>query len=207
MPSVPVYDNHGKKVEEIDVAEAVFSKRVNDHIIHQAVVMYQASLRQGNASTKERGSVEGSGKKLFRQKGTGNARAGDLRSPIRKGGGVVFGPHPRDFGYSVPKKVRIAALRETLNAKFITNDLYCVDHLAATTAKTKDFAKTLKGFNLQGKVLALLDKSDSDISKVSRNIPFFNLMRADDVTAYDILRNKKLLITKAALKVLLKRIK
>lgn len=207
MPSVPVLNSEGKKVEDIDLPDAIFGNPVNGNILHQAIVMYHASQRQGTASTKERGAVSGGGRKPFRQKGTGRARAGSIRSPLWRGGGVVFGPHPRDFSYSIPRKVKIAALRESMNAKFLSKDLLCVDRLAVTSAKTKDFAKILNTWKLHEKTLALLDNSDSDVYKISRNIPFFSLKRADDVNAYDILRNKKLLVTKAALKNLLKRIK
>ncbi len=207
MPSVPVYNSEGKHVEEMDVPENILKNGINDYVIHQAILMYQAGQRQGNASTKERGAVNGSGKKPWRQKGTGRARAGSTRSPLWRGGGVVFGPHPRDFSFSVPKKVRTAALRETINSKYLTKDLTCVERLGDSSAKTKDFAKILKAFKLEGTVLAILDESDPDIAKVSRNIPFFQLVRASDVTAYDIMRSKKILVTKAAFKNLLKRIK
>ncbi len=207
MPSFPVLNSEGKKVEDIDLPETVFGGVVNNALLHQAIVKYQAGQRQGTASTKERGSVSGGGKKPFRQKGTGRARAGSIRSPLWHGGGVVFGPHPRDFSFSIPQKIKVAALRESINAKFLSKDLLCVDHLTVKTAKTKDFAKILKSLKIESKTLALLDKSDTDISQVSRNVPFFSLMRADDVNAYDILRNKKLLVTKAAFKNLLKRIK
>ena len=206
MISVAVVDNKGKKVEDMDLPESIFGRRVNTSLIHQASVMYHASQRQGNASTKERSSVSGGGKKPFRQKGTGRARAGSIRSPLWRGGGIVFGPHPRDFGYSVPKKIRIGALREIINAKHASKDLLCIDRFEVASSKTKDFAKILKFLKIKEKTLALVDKTDSDIIKVSRNIPFFTLKRIEDVNAFDILKNKKIIITKAALKSLLKRI-
>jgi len=208
MPKLSVLNNQGKETESFELPEAIFGPRVNKDVIHQAVVMYHASLRQGNASTKERGAVSGGGKKPYRQKGTGQARAGSSRSPLWKGGGVVFGPEPRDFGYSIPRKIRIAALRESLNAKYQSKALFCVDELRVASPKTKDFAKMLSALKLrEGKVLALLDEKSPEVMKVSRNIPFFTLMRAQDVNAYDILRNTKLLVTKKAFNSLLKRIK
>ncbi len=207
MPALPVYNSQGNKVEDFDLPSDIFGAAINGDLLHQAVVMYQAAQRQGTASTKERGSVTGSSKKAYRQKGTGRARAGSIRSPLWRKGGVVFGPHPRDFSYSIPQKIKVAALRESLNSKFMTNDLRCVDQFALTSAKTKDFVKILMTLNLKSKTLALIDKSDESIVKVSRNIPYFRSMRADDANAYDILRNKNLLVTKAALKNLLKRIK
>jgi large subunit ribosomal protein L4 len=206
MPSFPVLNSEGKKIEEIDLPEEIFGGRINDSILHQAIVMYQTNQRQGTASTKERGAVSGGGKKPWRQKGTGRARAGSIRSPLWRGGGVVFGPHPRDFSHSLPKKVKTAALRESMNAKYISKDLSCVDHFVVNSAKTRDFVKILKALKLEGKILAVQDTGETDISKVSRNIPYFSLMRAQDVNAYDILRFNKLIVTKEGLKTLLKRI-
>ena len=207
MPLFPVYNSEGSKIEEIDLPESIFGAPINNDILHQAVVMYQAGQRQGTASTKERGAVSGGGKKPFRQKGTGRARAGSNRSPLWRKGGVVFGPHPRDFSFSVPQKIKTAALRESLNAKYLSSDLMCIDTFKVTTPKTKEFAKILVKLNLKETTLALSDKNDADVRKVSDNIPYFDLMRADDANAYHILCSKKLLVTKAALKSLLKRIK
>ncbi len=207
MTKLSVLDKKGAEVESIDLPEEIFGGRLNADVIHQAVVMYQASLRQGNASTKERGDVSGGGKKPYRQKGTGQARAGSSRSPIWHGGGVTFGPHPRDFGYTLPKKIKKAALRESLKAKSLDNDLLCVADIKDSFGKTKEFAKFLETLKLKGKILAVLDGSDESIARASRNIPSFNLMRAQDVNAYDILRNKKLLVTKTAFQSLMERAK
>ncbi len=207
MPQLSIHNTTGKETETMKLPDGLFGEDVNTNVIHQAVVMYQANNRQGNASTKERGAVSGGGKKPFRQKGTGRARAGSNRSPLWHGGGVVFGPHPRDFSYSVPRKVKAAALRESINAKLMAKDLFCIDQFDINYTKTKDFAKWLKNLKLEGKILALFDKAEEKIVRVSRNIPHFNLKRVSDVTAYDVLRNKKLLITKSAFKNLLERIK
>ncbi len=206
MPTLSIQNISGQETEKLELPEAVFNGRVNTHVIHQAIVMYQASQRQGNASTKERGAVSGGGKKPWRQKGTGRARAGSTRSPLWHKGGVVFGPHPRDFGYSVPKKIRTAALRESLNAKYADKNLLCVDQFNVTTNKTKDFAKVLDALKLQGKILAVLDKNDEKVVKISRNIAHVSLARVEDVNAYDILRSKKILLSKSAFKKLLERI-
>lgn len=206
MAIIPVHDIEGKKIEEFEISDEIIGSAVNTDVLHQAIVMYQANQRQGNASTKERGSVNGTSKKAFRQKGTGRARAGSMRSPLWRKGGVVFGPHPRDFGYSIPLKMKRAALRESLNAKYLSNDLYCIDRLDVTSTKTKDFYKILLKLNLNAKTLALWDQSDTNIQRVSRNIPFFSLIRVEDVNAYDMLANKKILVTKAALKNLIKRV-
>lgn len=202
-----VLNSDGKKLGTLDLPEEIFGERINQDLIHQAVVMYQAGLRQGNASTKTRKEISGGGIKPWRQKGTGRARHGSIRSPLWKGGGVVFGPHPRDFSYSVPQKVRQGALRESLNVKYQGENLVCVDDLKKPFTKTKEFAAILKKLSLRGKVLALLDGCDPSIQRVSRNIPFFRLMRSQDVNAYDILRHKKILVTKTAFNNLLERIR
>ncbi len=207
MPACTIHDIKGKKVEEFDLPENIFGGHINKAVLYQTMLMYQANLRQGNASTKERADVSGGGKKPHRQKGTGQARAGSRRSPLWKGGGTTFGPHPRDFSYTLSKKIRDAALKASLNAKYKSDDLVCVDKIDVKSAKTKDFANMLKGLNLRGKVLALVDGVDKDAVLASRNLPFFNMIRSCDVTAYDILKNKKILFTKVALDQLLKRIK
>ena len=201
-----VLDKSGKEKSSINLPDDIFNIRVNTHILHQAIVMYQACLRQGNASTKNRGAVSGGGKKPFRQKGTGRARAGSSRSPLMHGGGVVFGPVPRDFSYSIPKKMKVAALRESLNAKYQDKNLVCIEDLKGEFKKTKEFAKILKALSLEGKVLAALDASHTSVVKVSRNIRSFNLMRVQDINAYDVMRAKKLFVSETALKALLERI-
>ncbi len=206
MVMMPVLDKKGKKKDQIEFSDDLFGKHVNADVIHQAVVMYQASLRQGNASTKERGSVSGGGKKPYRQKGTGRARQGSTRAPQFIGGGVVFGPHPRDFGYDIPKKIRRAALKESINAKLKADQLIVIEELTSALGKTKEFADILKALKMTGRTLALLDGSDASIHLVSRNIPRFEILRAEDVTAYDIMRNKNLLLTKTAVEKILERI-
>ncbi len=207
MPSLPVLNLEGKQKETIELPDTIFRPQVNSDLLHQAVLMYQANQRAGTAKAKNRVEVSGGGKKPFRQKGTGRARQGSIRAPQWMGGGVVFGPVPRDYSYTVPKKIKIGALRESLNAKFQDKDLTCISELAVKDAKTKEFAKILKVLNLKGKVLAIWDGVDEKVMLASRNLPFFNLMRAQDVNAYDILRNRKLLVTKSAFQNLLKRVK
>lgn len=207
MLKLAIYSRSGKEIDKVELPEDIFGAPVNTDVLHQAMVMHQASLRQGNASTKERGAVSGGGKKPWRQKGTGRARQGSIRSPLWHGGGVVFGPHPRDFGYTVPKKVRRAALRESLNAKFQSQNLFCLEELKGKLGKTKEFARILTALKLQGKILGLLDGCDESVKLVSRNIPRFEMLRSEDVNAYDVLRNKNLLLTKASLDKILERVK
>jgi large subunit ribosomal protein L4 len=207
MLKLSVVNKSGKEVDTIDLPKEIFGVPVNTDVIHQAMVMHQAALRQGNASTKERGAVSGGGKKPWRQKGTGRARAGSSRSPLWYGGGVVFGPHPRDFGYTIPKKIKRAALRESLNAKFQNKNLICLEDLTGNIAKTKEFSQILTTLKLQGKILALLDGCDDSVKLASRNIPRFEMLRCEDVNAYDVLRNKNLLLTKTSLSKILERVK
>ena len=206
MPELNVVDIKGQKSKSIELPKEKFGVHVNDAVIHQAVVMYQANTRQGNAATKDRAAVSGGGKKPWAQKGTGRARVGSSRSPLWKKGGITFGPVPRDFSIAVPKKVRIAALRESLNAKFLSNEIICIDKVEVASGKTKDFAKILENLKVNGKVLALLDGSDEKAFLASRNIARLTLNRAMDVNARDILCNKNLLVTQTALETLLKRI-
>ena len=206
MPELTVVDIQGKKSASIELPKEQFGVHVQDAVIHQAVTMYNANARQGNAATKTRGEVSGGGKKPWRQKGTGRARAVSSRSPLWKKGGIIFGPHPRDFGYDVPRKVKMAALRESLNAKFLSNELVCVDSVDFSSGKTKDFSQMLGALKLQGRVLAVLDGSNEKTIWAGRNIASVTLSRASNVNARDILSNKNLLVTKTALETLLKRI-
>ncbi len=206
MPKLTVYNIKGQESGSIDLPED-FGKDVNEAVIHQAVVMYQANKRQGNADTKIRSEISGGNKKPFRQKGTGRARQGSSRSPLMRHGGVVFGPQPRDYSYTLPQKVRVAALREALNAKFKTDALVCVDKMAVESGKTKDFMGVLKNLKLStGKVLALFDDCGEDVGRASRNVARVNMLRSSDVNALDILKNNKVLATKSAMEKLLKRL-
>ncbi len=206
MPELTVVNSQGKKSTSVDLPKEQFGVHVQDAVIHQAVVMYRANRRQGTVSTKGRSEVSGGGKKPWAQKGTGRARSGSSRSPLWKKGGITFGPKPRDFSFDVPKKVRTAALRESLNAKFLSNELICVDQVSIPSGKTKEFAKMLAGFKVEGRVLAALDGCDAKTFVASRNIPRVTCARASDINAFDIMNNKVLLVTQAALQTLLKRI-
>ena len=207
MSKFPVLNIEGKEAGSIDLPDKIFGEPVNADVLHQAVVMYQACLRQGTADTKDRSEVSGGGKKPWRQKGTGRARHGSIRSPLWVKGGVIFGPHPRDFSYSIPKKIKKAALRESLNAKFQDKNLLCVDDIKKAPGKTKEMAKLLKTLNIKEKTLVMFDGSDPNVERVSRNIAYLNLVPSREANAYDILKHKKILVTKTAFKKLLERIK
>lgn len=206
MSKLTVYNKEGKESGNIELPKDLFNDQVNQDVIHQAIVMYQASLRQGNASTKERGAISGGGKKPFKQKGTGRARAGSIRSPLWKKGGVVFGPHPRNFGYSLPKKIRRIALIESLKARLSENKLLCIEDLKDDFKKTKEFSLILNKLNIEGKVVAALDGSNEAVQRVSRNIAYFDLVRSQDINALDILKHKFVLVSKTALNDIINRI-
>ncbi len=206
MPELTVVDVKGKKANTIELPKEKFGVHVHNGVLHQAIVMYQANNRQGTVSTKDRGEVSGGGKKPWAQKGTGRARAGSSRSPLWKKGGITFGPKPRDFGYDVPRKVRSAALRESLNAKFLSNELHCIDKLEISSGKTKDFAAILNNLKLKGRTLVMLDGADEKSLLAGRNIPSVSMTSAHNANAKDILSNKNILVTKTALETLLKRI-
>ena len=201
-----ILDLTGVKKGSLPCPEGWDKDQINTDVIHQATVMYLANTRQGNASTKERGSVHGGGKKPFKQKGTGRARQGSTRSPVSYSGGVVFGPHPRDFGYRVPKKILQASLREVLKNKFQEGKIICLADINKDLKKTKEFSEILKKFSIKGSTLALLEGSHESVYRTSRNIPHFEIMRAQDVTSYDIIKNKNLLLTQTAFKTLMERI-
>jgi large subunit ribosomal protein L4 len=206
MPKLTVLNTEGKEVSFINLPES-FGEKVNSDVIHQAIIMYQANDRQGTLDTKIRSEVSGGNKKPFRQKGTGRARQGSSRSPLMRHGGVVFGPHPRDFSYVVPKKVRIAALRESLKTKFNSGSLICVDAIDVKSGKTKDFIILLKNLKINGKkILALFDSCTHTLDMASGNVPNFNLVKPVEVNALNLLKNNKVLITKIALEVILKRL-
>lgn len=206
MPELVVFNKKGVKADSIQLPNEKFGVHVHSGVLHQAIVMYQANNRQGTVSTKDRGEVSGGGKKPWAQKGTGRARAGSSRSPLWKKGGITFGPKPRDFSYDVPRKVRSAALRESLNAKFLSNELHCIESFDITSGKTKDFTAVLSSLKLAGRTLVMLDDNDQKTLLAGRNISYVTLASAHNANAKDILSNKNILVTKTALETLLKRI-
>lgn len=185
----------------------IFNGKVNKAVLYQVIKMYEANKRRGTASTKTRAAVSGGGRKPWRQKGTGRARAGSIRSPLWKGGGVVFGPHPRNYSYSVPQKIRREALRASLNSKYNENAMLVLDELKVDKPKTKEFKKILNSLKLNEKALFVLDKIDDNLKLASRNLKEVALKRADDLNALDVLNFKKLVLTKAALAIIEKKLK
>jgi large subunit ribosomal protein L4 len=212
--SLPIYNSEGKEVETIKLDPMIFDGKVNTAVLHQVVKLYLANQRHGLAATKTRGEVSGGGRKPWKQKGTGRARVGSTRSPLWRHGGVVFGPHPRDFSYSLPKKIKIEALRSALCSKVSEKNLMVLESFKIDAPKTKFAAKVfsnLKVLPLRKKdplgVLLLLDKIDSDLKKALNNIVFLDFNLAKDAHAYEVLAHKKIVVTKDGLVQLAKRIK
>lgn len=212
--SLPIYSSEGKEVDTVKLNSAVFDGVINSDAIHQAVSAYRANQRKGIASTKTRGEVSGGGKKPWKQKGTGRARVGSIRSPLWRHGGVVFGPHPRSFYYKLPQKIKLLALKSSLNAKIKENSIIVLEDLKLETPKTKEAVKlfsNLKAVQANGKkknsLLLLLDKIDSNLKLGLGNIAFLNFGLAKETHTYDIMRHGKIIITKSGLNQLTDRLK
>lgn len=205
--NIAVYNMEGKEVEKIDLNKDVFDGVVNSGLLYQAVNMYRANKRQGTVSTKTRGEVSGGGVKPWRQKGTGRARAGSIRSPLWRGGGVVFGPHPREFNYSLSKKIRLGALKSSINARLNTKDVIIIDQINLDSPKTNKVIKFLDKLKIEQKALIVVDPKEQNIFLATRNIPFVRTVRSSDLSAWDVLNFNKLILTKAALKGIINRLK
>lgn len=197
------YDMQGKIVDEIP---SIFNGKVNLAVLSQAVKMYLANNRLGLAATKTRGEVSGGGKKPWRQKGTGRARAGSIRSPLWRHGGVVFGPHPKDFHYQLSKKIRNSALISALNEKAAKDAILILDKIEIAKAKTKEIKKILDNLKADGKTIIVFARYDKNVQIASRNIPDLTLALADSVNALDVLKNKKIIFLKDAFKIVASRI-
>jgi large subunit ribosomal protein L4 len=189
-------------VGTVELDPRVFNAPVKVHLLHEVVVYQEAKHRRGTASTKRRGEVAGSNKKPWRQKGTGRARSGERRSPLWTGGGIVFGPKPRDYSFKVMKKVRKAALKSALSAKRQEEKLLVVDELKLDRIKTKDFAAWLSGLKISSKVLVVIAAADPAIETSARNLPRVKVLRADGINVRDVLNHERLVMTRdAALKI------
>lgn len=188
----------GKASGEVSLAPSVFGLRPNDHLLYEAVKLYRAGGRAGTHKTKSRGDVSGSGKKPWKQKGTGQARVGEKRTPLWRHGGTVFGPTPRDYSYSMPKKALVAALRQALSTKMRTGTLRVVESLQAETPKTKALRAAVDAMAFAGKTLYVESEPSDALMLSSRNIPGFRIMEPSHLTVYDILNCKTLALTKAA---------
>jgi large subunit ribosomal protein L4 len=198
MPVVDVFDISRTKVGEATLRDDIFSIPVQGHILHEVVTMQLACRRSGTASTKGRAEVRGGGHKPWRQKGTGRARVGSNRSPLWRGGGVVFGPKPRSYAYKVPKKVRRLALKMALSSKLASGQLLILDQYPYDAPKTKEFVRVLD--NLQvNKVLFITSDEDQVLTLSSRNVPYVQVMRTEGLNVYDILRYDYLVVFQPAI--------
>ena len=191
---------NGKKLKPIELSEAVFGQEYNEALIHQVVVAQLANKRQGTKSTLTRTEVSGGGKKPWRQKGTGRARQGSIRSPQWTGGGVVFAPKPRDFEQKINKKMKVAATISALSAKVSTENLVVVDKIELAEAKTKLIANMLNSLNIDSKVLVVMDKDDEAVLRACKNLQNVTVINADLINVYDLAANTKCIATVDAIK-------
>jgi large subunit ribosomal protein L4 len=198
MPTVDVINLDNTKVGSLDLAEEVFAVEVNEDLLYESVRHYRAGLRSGLAATKTRHEVAGSGKKLWKQKGTGRARMGSIRSPLWRHGGTTHGPQPRDYSYRLNKKMILGALRSALTAKLRDGELKVVDAFSLADHKTKNFQAKLAKLEAPNTVLLVDSGENRNLSLGARNIPGVKLVTPREVTTYDVLRHKAVLVSKSA---------
>ncbi len=200
MPKVAVHDMQGNTVDELELNEDVFAAAVNEGLMHQAVVMYLANQRRGTAATKTRAAVRGGGRKPWRQKGTGRARHGSIRSPIWVGGGVTFGPTPREYRFSMPRKARRQALRSALSSKVAAGNLIVLDDLQFDEPRTRNMVGVLRNLQAEGKSLVVTCDAGRNVFLSARNISGVVTSRAQDLNVYTVLNCDQLIMTKEAVK-------
>lgn len=196
MPSIDVIDLNRRKVGSIELRLDVFGAEVNGPVLHEVVLQQQAGLRQGTASTKTRGLVSGSGKKPYKQKHTGRARAGSLRSPLWRHGGIVFGPLPRDYGYTMPKKKTRGAVRSALSVKVREGGLLVLEDFPQTDGKTKSIASMLKVLGLGGKILIVVGVDQDRLRRAAKNIPDVTVIAPEGVNVRDLLVHDAVLVAR-----------
>jgi large subunit ribosomal protein L4 len=205
--AIPVFDLKGKEIEKFQLDKELFTGKVNKGALYQAVLMYNAAKRQGNASTKTRGDVSGGGKKPFRQKGTGRARAGSTRSPLWRHGGSVFGPHPRFYRYDIPKKLKRLAFLSSLNSKVNENRMIGISDIKVPEPKTRAFKAIVGALKLNGKSLFVVESLDTDVERASRNLAEVKVKNYKDFNTMDVLGCDNLVVSKLALQKLPERFK
>ena len=197
---IPVYSRSGEVLRQIEVSDTIFGQPENSALVHQALVAQQANTRHGTSDTKTRTEVAGSTKKLYRQKHTGRARAGSAKSGVRRGGGVIFGPHPRDYSQSLPKKMRRQAIRSVLSSKVSGESLLVLDELNFEHPRTRDMAAVLKALGVETRSIIALSAGQETVARSSRNLPMVKTMRAVQLNVADMLSCDKLLLTEQALR-------
>ena len=198
MPMADVYNIRGERISTINLNDKIFNVEAKRHLLHDVVNMQLATKRAGTASTKSRSEVSGSTRKFWKQKGTGRARVGPIRSPIRRGGGVAFGPKPRDYGYKVPKKVRRQALRIALTTKCQDNKLIILNNFDLETMKTKDFVKIMSNLSIKN-VLIVTHEKNANLELSSRNVPEVKVLGHEGLNVYDILRYENLVLLESVI--------
>jgi len=199
MATTDVYNMEGQKISQIDLHDGIFNVPVKPHVLHEVVRMQLNSWRAGTAATKSRAEVRGGGRKPFRQKGTGRARAGSRTSPLWRGGGVIFGPKPRSYAYKVPKKLRRLALRMALSSKFRENTLKVVDQLKMDSIKTKRFVEIMNALGVKN-ALVVMDGKNVAVELSSRNVPSAKVLRCEGLNVYDILKFENLVLVEPSVK-------
>ena len=199
MSNVTLFKQDGSENGTVELQDAIFGIEPNNNVVYDAILMQRAGQRQGTHATKNRSAVRGGGRKPWRQKGTGRARQGSIRSPQWRGGGIVFGPTPRDYSYRLNKKVRRLAIKSVLSQKVLDGDLVVVDELALDTPKTKEFVAVLNNLKLSGKVLLAIEADNENIALSARNIEGISVLAADQLNVLDVANNEKLVLTKKAL--------
>jgi large subunit ribosomal protein L4 len=203
MPEFDIKDKNNKPVGKISLPDTVFGIKAKDGVIHNAVVNFLANQRQGTHATKTKGLVSGGGKKPWKQKHTGRARSGSSRSPLWRGGGTVFGPQPRDYSYSLPKKARRLALKAALSGKLADGEITVIDELAFEKPRTKEMVSVLKGLELEGSsILVVVPEHNENVALSARNIPGVTVKRVTDLNSYDVAAHARLLMTRRAVEVL-----
>lgn len=198
MPKVAIHNKSGQQVGELELNPAIFAAPINQAAIHEVIVAYQANQRRGTADTKGRGEVSGGGRKPWRQKGTGRARHGSSRSPIWTGGGITFGPTPRDYTVRVPKKLKRTALKSALSSKVSANELIILDQFTMDAPKTSEVAQLLKNLGVSGKAVLVTAGPEPVVYKSARNIPGISTGIAQNINTYQVLNNGTLILTQDA---------
>lgn len=199
MPVVDVLNNKGEKVSQTDLADSLFAVPVKGSVLHEVVVMQLANRRAGTASVKHRSDVKGSGRKLFRQKGTGRARRGDIAAPPLRGAGSVFGPDPRSYAYRVPKKVRKMALKMALSCKLKDEQLLVLEGFNLERIATKDFVETLANLKIRNALIVTAER-DGTLELSSRNVPDVKVLKTEGLNVYDILKYENLVLLESSIK-------
>ncbi|BDR59538.1 50S ribosomal protein L4 [Xylocopilactobacillus apicola] len=203
MTEITLYRQDGSENGKVNLSDSIFGIEPNEHVVFDAVVMQRASLRQGNSNVLNRSAVSGGGRKPWRQKGTGRARQGSIRSPQWKGGGVAFGPHPRSYSYKLPKKVRRLALKSVLSQKVLDNDLIVVEDLSFSQPKTKEFIAFMKNVKADETSALIAVESENENAVLSgRNLQKVRFVTPTGINVLNILQGKKLIITKKALEII-----